>query len=156
MNRYGGISGFDEDAYSEGVLIVLESLKEFDKDKGVHYLGFIKVKLKHYFLNRSRKNKNIYSLDAPVDKDEELTYLDTIVDKFVDIPGDCINKEEVIHIKEAINALTKTQREIIEDYYFNDMTLNDIAIKRDIHLVSVAKIKASALKNLRKKLKYIC
>jgi len=155
IKRYGRIVGYDEDAYSDGVVVVLESLREFDRGKGVYFLGFVKVRLMHYYQNRKRKEKVIYSLDEPVDNEAEISKLDTIVDKHVDIPGDFIEKEEVIHIKDAISSLTKIQREIVIDYYYNHMSLVDIAIKRGVHRITIAKIKGTALKKLRKKLENI-
>lgn len=155
IKKYGGLKNYDEDAYSEGVLIIIESLTEFSPHRGIPFLGFVKVKMKHYYQNRRRKKGLLLSLDQPVDKDGDISHKDLLVDKTVDIPVDLAHKEEVIHMKEAINHLSPRQKAVIVYYYFEGKTLKEIARLLGVHHITVAKTKANALKKLCNKLKIL-
>ncbi|MDR5659940.1 sigma-70 family RNA polymerase sigma factor [Serpentinicella sp. ANB-PHB4] len=156
MRRYGGVQGVDEDAYHDGVLEILKSFEDFDLNRGIPYLGYIKRRLMHFYQNRRRKEKICFSLDQNIGDEEGLSRVDILVDKTVDIEGQFLKERDVIHIRSALQTLTEHQRNIIIEHYFNNISLKDIALYKGVHPVTVSKVKASALKNLRKKLESIC
>lgn len=154
--RYGGRQRMDEDAYQEGILEILEALKDFDASRNVPFLGYITVRLRYHYQNKRRKQKLIYSLNEVVGDSEDTCFLDLIEDENSYVEEICIKTEENQELMKAIESLTQCQRNIITQYYFHKKPLKRIAMERGIHPVSVSKTKASALKNLKKILETPC
>ncbi|MCC5909575.1 MAG: sigma-70 family RNA polymerase sigma factor [Clostridiaceae bacterium] len=152
--RYGGTRGVDEDAYQEGILEILKALQDFDPSRKIPFLGYITTKLRHYYQNRRRKEKYHYSLNQRINgEDNTATLEDLLEDEKVNIEEESIRKEEKQQLMAAIKNLSPRQQETINAYYFKRQTLKEIGGDRSIHPISVAKTKATALKNLEKSLK---
>ncbi len=147
--KYGRQIGWDEELYQEGAWQILEALNVFDTSKGVPFLGFVTIRLKHHYQNRRRKEKITISLDQFVGEDDGASLLDLLVDEKVSIESDYFKKEEYKALIGAINKLDAKERGIIEDYYLKGNTLKDIAETRKVHYVTVAKGKAKALEKLK-------
>lgn len=148
--KYGGQTGWDEELYQEGALQILECLNIFDITKEVPFLGFVTVRLKHYYQNRRRKEKMTISLDQPVGEEENTTLLDLLVDERVTIESTYLKEEERKALVLGIKQLNEKDRQIIEEYYLKGTMLKDIAQKRKVHYVTVAKDKAKALEKIKK------
>lgn len=148
--RYGGQNGWDEDLYQEGALQILEALEQFDKDRGIPFLGYITIRIKHYYQNKRRKEKELYSLDQPVGEGDESTLLDLLEDSQVAIEGDYLKKEEQEALCRSLSMLSKKEREMIEDYYLRGEQLKNIAKKRGVHYITASKQKNKALKKLER------
>lgn len=147
--RYGGQIGWNEELYQEGALQVLEALNAFDMSKGVPFLGFITIRLKHYYQNKRRKEKTTISLDQPVGEEENMTLLDLLVDESIAIEEDYIKTEEESRLLLALYDLDENDRYIIREYYIKGRSLKEIAKEKNLHYVTVAKHKAKALQKLK-------
>ena len=53
-------------------------------------------------------------------------------------------------LSHALSKLSKKELEIVRDIYFNEMTLSEIAKRRNCHASSVMKMRNKVLKKLRK------
>ncbi|ABW20061.1 sigma-70 family RNA polymerase sigma factor [Alkaliphilus oremlandii] len=148
--KYGGQVGWDEELYQEGAWQVLEALQDFDRSKGVPFLGFVTVRLKHHYQNKRRKEKSLISLDEPVGEEQDTTLLDFIVDESVDIEGDYLKAESWIALREAMGRLKEQEHQLIEAYYFNGRKLKEIAEEAGVHYITAVKLKAHSLEKLKK------
>jgi len=153
--KYGGQTGWDDELYQEGAWQVLEALNVFDISKGVPFLGFVTIRLKHHYQNRRRKEKTTISLDQSFGEDTEICLLDLLVDEKISIEATYLKEEEYKNLIQAINMLDKQEQEIIEEYYLKGNKLKDIAKERNVHYVTVAKRKAKALDKLKNFIKTV-
>lgn len=148
--KYGGRQGMDEDMYQEGILEILEGLKDYDRSKNVPFLGYISLRLRYYYENRRRREKTIYSLDKNIGGGQDTSFLDFIEDENVKIEDNYLELERNREIFNALNSLTKNQKYIIVQYYFYKKPLKEIAMEKGVHHVTISKTKAAALKKLKK------
>lgn len=154
--RYGGRQGVDEDIYQDGLLEILEALRDYDSSKNVPFLGYITVRLRYYYQNQRRKQKTTYSLNQVIGDNEDTTFLDLIEDEDSHVEDIYIQLESNQELMKAIDGLTPLQKKVIQEYYFHKKPLKKIALERSVHHVTVSKTKATALKNLKKVLKISC
>ncbi len=154
--KYGGQTGWDEELYQEGFWQILEALNVYDPTKGVPFLGFVTIRLKHHYQNKRRKEKTTISLDQTVGNDSSTSILDLLVDEGMPIEQNYIKKEEHKELRLAIHMLDRRDREIIEKYYLKGIQLKEIANERNVHYVTVAKGRAKAIENLRKNFNKLC
>lgn len=117
--------------------------------KGVPFLGFVTIRLKHHYQNKRRKEKTTISLDQFVGEDRGTSLVDLLVDEKVSIESDYLKEEEYKDLIGAISKLNAKERELIEEYYLKGNMLKDIAETRKVHYVTVAKSKAKALEKLK-------
>lgn len=148
--KYGGRQGMDEDMYQEGILEILEGLKDYDSSKKVPFLGYISLRLRYYYQNRRCREKTVYSLDKNIGDGQNTSFLDFIEDENVKIEDNYLELERNREIFNALNSLTKNQKYIIVQYYFYKKPLKEIAMEKGVHHVTISKTKAAALKKLKK------
>lgn len=147
---YNNVKEFEE-LIQEGNLMILESLKDYDFDKGVHFLGYIKSNLKYLYLNKHKRKIHL-SLNEPLG-DGELEMIDFLVSDAQPVLDILLEDEINLRLKEALEKLTERQREIIILYYVKNMSMDDIGNKLGISYRTVVNIKTKALENLRKLMK---
>ncbi|WP_440250802.1 sigma-70 family RNA polymerase sigma factor [Clostridium sp.] len=95
---------------------------------------------------KSCKNR-IYSL-IKFNKEIAIDHYDFIEDtkEFEDF---CIHKLDVFKLKEALKTLSIEDKLIIEDYFFNNMSLIDMSIKYDLKYITLVKRKDRILRKLK-------
>ncbi len=155
MGKYAAICKDKENLFQEGCLKVLEFVRDFDEGKGVPFLGYVKVNLKFFYMNYSKKyNVFVDSLDRTIEcEGNNISLLDSLEDS-KPLPLDIyIIKEGNKELLSAIRKLTLKQQKVIFLYYFKRMTLKDIALVLGVHYMSVVKLKQRAIANLRELLK---
>lgn len=141
------------DLVQDGYIKILESLDLYDKDKGVHFLGFVKSKLKYYYLSKNRKDKEIISLNQIInDNSERNELLNLLEDTNVNIENSFINNELNKLLHEALSTLSVREREVIVMCYFKKMNMYSIADKLGIAYRTVVNTKVNAINKLRKNL----
>ncbi|QQY79155.1 RNA polymerase sporulation-specific sigma factor [Keratinibaculum paraultunense] len=136
-----------EDLLQEGYEIVLNAIEEYNPNKGCHFLGFVKLKLKYHYLNK-HKEKQTSSLNQPV-KDGDMELIDLIEDEGFSPLDNIIQKEKINKLKEGIKSLTPRQREVIIAYYIEGMSIKDIGKKLGIAYRTVVNIKTNAIDVLK-------
>ncbi|KPU26399.1 hypothetical protein TR13x_10295 [Caloranaerobacter sp. TR13] len=151
IKRYFNKADLYDDLIQEGYEIILRALKDYDKDKGVHFLGYVKAMLKFHYLNNSRKNKEYISLNQMISsKDDSLELIDLIADENLLQDEVIIKNEETLNLLKALDKLTKRQKEVITMYYIQDVSLKEISKRLNISYRTAVNIKTSAIKKLRK------
>ena len=133
-----------EDLVQDGRLEVLECFDSFDKGKRVHFLGYVKTRLRYLYLNKNRIVE-----EESVENSDGTSMLDFLSSE-VDVEGDLIEKEELKFLKEALDSLSPKEKETIIDFYLKEMSLGEIADEKCLSYSTVNNNKVRALKKLRK------
>lgn len=147
IRRYYNKSSEYEDLIQEGYETVLRCIKDYDFQKDVPFLGFVKARLKYYYLNKHRQIQPL-SLNGPIKYGEKGEIGHFIPDSRPYIE-EIFEKEERLKLYESLNSLTEKQRSIIIDFYIHNLSLSQIAEKMGVAYRTVVNIKTAALKKLR-------
>ncbi|WP_427338017.1 RNA polymerase sigma factor [Caloranaerobacter sp. DY30410] len=149
IKRYFNKTDLYKDLIQEGYEIILRALRDYDKDKGVHFLGYVKAMLKFHYLNNSRKNREHISLNQTINlKDDRLELMDCIADENLLQDEIVIKNEEVLDLVRALDELTERQKEIVFMYYIQNISLKEISKRLNISYRTAVNIKTSAIKRL--------
>lgn len=139
------------DLVQDGYLKIIECLEEYDSSKGIHFLGFVKSKLKFLYLEKNRQYKDSVSLNVNVFGDNDNTeLLELVEDVGINIEKDFEYKESVDLLKKAFNSLSYRERQVVFMNYFKKMNMYSIADKLGIAYRTVVNIKVKALNKLGK------
>ncbi len=91
-------------------------------------------------------DQNIRSIDATIDNDSDLTLSDIIKE------DERIDKIDIISLNDALKDLTKEDRQIIEERYYNGKTQTELASEMNISQVKVYRMERRILDDLNDKL----
>ncbi len=140
-----------DDLLQEGRLMILESLANFNRDKGVHFLGYIKSKLKYMYMNLNKEKNYEVSLNTRVELGEgSVELMDILEDESVDIEVDFLNKVDVENLRNSLGFLTSREYQVVNMYYLENMSMKDISRKLDLAYRTVVNTKVNAVEKLRK------
>lgn len=140
-----------DDLIQEGRVLVLECIENYDETKGVYFLGYVKTMLRYYYLNK-HKQKTSLSLNEKVGEDQEEELIDLLESDSEDAIDQMIESYEREALTKAIDSLTQRQRDIIIDFYFENLPIPQIAKKYGIAYRTVVNTKTAALKKMKEKL----
>lgn len=143
-----------EDYYDVGMIGLCKAAKTFDNSKGSKFSTYACICIRNTILMdiRDQKRQCDYysiSLQTPVggEKDEILLE-DTISDYELEI--DILNKEEKMALIESIRKLDNDDRQMIDLYFWKEMTQKEIARYLKMSQANVSRRIQRALNNLRK------
>lgn len=142
---YNRIDQYD-DLIQEGYETILQAIENYDPNRGVKFLGYIKTMLKYRYLEKHRE-KQFLSLNEPLDEGEFIDFLEGDEEDPIDI---VIKKEETNILLESLNCLTERQRQVMVDYYINRLSIGEIADKLGISYRTVVNTKTQGLNKLKK------
>lgn len=108
----------------------------------------------HKVMAAFRMNAKEVSMDAPLNDDEDMLLIDTIIPEGADATDDSVvRKLDGIELRRVMSVLTDKEREIINLYFGIDVshnyTLEEIAYRLDLTRERVRQIKDKALKKLK-------
>ncbi|NLW01403.1 MAG: sigma-70 family RNA polymerase sigma factor [Clostridiales bacterium] len=153
VRRY--VSGWDkDDLYQEACLTVIQCIKEFDPQKGVPFLAFVKKKVYYRLFNVSRRQRSGLSLEQTFEgQDGESRMLEELLASTEPgIEEQILLSMEKKQLYEAIDKLSPKQKQVIMMHFFQGLKYKDIARLRETHYKSVLRLKDRALSSLRKNL----
>jgi RNA polymerase sporulation-specific sigma factor len=146
IRKYNYTNELFEDLYEDGKVEILKSIKEFREYENRPFLGYVKIRLKYMYLNKSNKRR----LDTvPIEKKGEKESLLEILESGENIEENFIKKERIDEIIKAIEKLDETSRKIICCYYVKKMKLKDICITLNLTYHRGAKMKVRAIKEIK-------
>ena len=125
---------------------MVEALLDYNPSTNIPFLAYIKKRLYYFYLGKNH-NKEEISLDK---ENEEGDSLIELLQSETDIEGEYLEKEAYRELQIAVSCLPERQRNIIVDFYFRRMKLQDISERYGISYRSCVNSKAQGLKNLRK------
>ena len=135
-----------EDLVQEGYEVILKCIEDYDSERGVHLLGYIKTMLKYHYLNKHREKATL-SLNEPLEDGE---MLDLLIGEEKDPLDTLIEREEHISLLKSLNTLTPRQKRVIVEFYVNNIPIGEIAKKMGVSYRTVVNIKVNALRKLNK------
>ena len=152
IRRYYNKLNEYEDLIQGGREVILYCINNFDETKGVHFLGYIKTRLRYFYLNKHNE-KLTASLNVKVGKDKEEEIVDLLKSDIENPLEFLVRLEETMILQDALSTLTARQREIIIDFYYENLTLGEISKKLGISYRTVVNTKTVALNKLRKQVR---
>lgn len=141
---YNRITQYD-DLIQEGYETILIAIEQYDQSKGVYFLGYIKMMLKYCYLNK-HKEKQFLSLNEPLEEGEFIDLLEGDEKEPIDV---MLEKEEINILYNNLDCLTERQKQVIVDFYINNLSIDKIANKMQISYRTVVNTKTVAIKKLR-------
>lgn len=135
-----------DDLVQDGRVQILHCFDTFDSTKGVHFLGYVKTMLRYYYLNRNRDMEH-YSLDQT--NEEGLSQME-LLESEEDIEADFLESERNKKLNDALEQLTEIERSIVIDFYYKELSLNEIAELRSISYRTAVNNKTRAINKLRR------
>lgn len=134
-----------DDLMQDGKLEILKCFENFNPSQGVYFLGYVKTMLRYYYLNRNR-DKECFSLDET--NEEGLCQLE-LLESDENIEEDYIESETNDELKAAMAVLTEIEKSVIVDFYYNNLSLYEIADKRGIKYRTAVNNKTRAINKLK-------
>ena len=139
-----------DDLIQDGNLMVVESVNDFDPSKGVHFLGYIKSKLRFMYLNK-HKIRVHSSLNKTIGEGS-VEIVDLLVSEGKDIVQMLADDEDLNILKRAMDKLTKRQRQVIELYYIEGISMVDIARLLGLSYRTIINTKVVSLDKLKREI----
>lgn len=142
-----------EDMYQEACLNIVQCIRDFDPERGIPFLAYVKKKVYFGTYNMHRRKKEHISLNSSLGDDDGCTFLELLESPEAgpeEKAEDECSKELLVR---GLNQLSPRQREVIELHFYKGHSLKDISLMRKVHYKTVLKLKARALDNLKKYLK---
>ncbi|WP_313345057.1 sigma-70 family RNA polymerase sigma factor [Sedimentibacter sp.] len=134
-----------EDLLQEGYIVVLQSLKDFDMNKGVHFLAFIHSKIKYFYINCYKKSlKDAKNLNCYPDIDDL-----GIVDFKENTEKKILENEKISLLKTCIDMLSAEEQQLIYCFYFDEIPIGEIAKDLNISYSAACSKKSRIIKKLR-------
>lgn len=144
---YNRIDQYD-DLIQEGYEIILKAIENYNPNRGVKFLGYVKAMLRYGYLEKHRE-KQILSLNEPLEEGEFIDLLEGNEEDPVDA---VIKKEEKYLLLESLNCLTERQKQVVVDYYINRLSIDEIANKLGISYRTVVNTKTQGIKKLKNRM----
>lgn len=146
---YNPSNPLTEDMVQEGYIIVLQSLKDYDKKRNVHFLHYVKTRLYYFYKNfyKSNTKYNPLSIEYLNKMGKELNSKDI---SQIDV---IILKEETEKLYKCINELSKKEQRILRLFYFEQYSIQEISKELNIKYRAVINIKSNTIKKLRRMMK---
>lgn len=132
-----------DDLVQDGRLEILECFETFDPGKNVHFLGYVKTRLRYLYLNKNRIVE-----EESVENSDGTSLLD-FLGSDEDVEADLMEKESLRELKEGLQSLAPKERETVLDFYIKNMSLKEIARAKGLSYSTVSNNKVRALKKLR-------
>ncbi len=141
-----------EDLLQEGYIVILQSLKSFDESRNVHFLHYVKMQVVYYYKSYYRQIKKQASIAILSKKNAEDNNLDyeTNIDSKYNLLESIVNKQEKIELLSKIKMLSDNEQNIINLYYYNQLSMHEISRCLNINYHTALGIKYNAVKKLRK------
>src|SRR5699024_2848665 len=144
---YNNVHEYD-DLIQEGNMVILESIASYDKRKGVYFLGYIKTMLRYSYLNNHKKRQHL-SLNVEAKDGEGDELLNLLESEEASPLDEYLDLEEQSGLNHILGRLTDRQRQVIIYFYYENMSIGDIAKRLGITYRTVVNTKTRAIERIR-------
>ena len=101
---------------------------------------------------RDATSTHILSLSKPLSRESETSIGDMIPSSCETPIEEMMQNESVLHLQDGIEQLEDRERMVIKLYYYKGLKLREIGEKMGVTESRVCQMRASAIRNLRKKI----
>jgi RNA polymerase sigma factor (sigma-70 family) len=136
-----------EDAMQQGYLTILSCIKSYDVSSKYPFEAYLKRAVIYAIRDFSKRIKNNLSLDEEINEDGGC--LLDIIPSEINIEEENLKSNDIVMLKKALDSLSLSQRQVIEDVYFKGKSMKEVSKHRRCHYMSVVKLKERALNKLR-------
>ena len=145
VRAYGWEGASKEDLFQECVLELCRCVRDFDPERGVAFPAYVQRALKYRVYGAQRKwfKGQVESLDAGEDFQEAL------LDPF-DLEEAVCREDGQRRLDFYLGSLPPRQGEVLRLYYYENLSLSEIAGFLGLAYKSVENTKAAGLRNLRR------
>jgi len=147
IRRYYNNYSQYEDLMQEGYEEILKCIVDYDENRGVNFLGYVKVQLKFLYLNK-HKEKKTFSLNEKLGEDG-VELIDLLEGEENPLEEYLTNESKETLI-DALSKLTERQREVLILFYIDELSIGEISKKLGISYRTVVNTKARALQLCQK------
>lgn len=140
-----------EDLMQEGYLVIAECMDQFDDDRGIPFLGYVKTMLRFHFMDLGRKTikEQCDSLDRPIKSaDDDITLMDVIADEEASADGAMLHDEKMKALMQGIKTLSPRELQVISLNYYVGLNMIEVARELGIAYRTVVNTKVHALSKL--------
>lgn len=145
IKRYCPLWKYYEDLLQDGIVILLQAIKDHNPDKG-RFLNYVKLYLKYYYLDTF---KYLIEKDRETALDHEDLDLLNILEDSSNIEEEFLSKARSQSLLKALSCLSKRQRQVLLLYYYKNMSLEQIANYLGIKRWTVVNTKRRGIEILR-------
>ncbi len=149
IKRYYNKKDEMDDLVQEGRLEIILAMEDYRNDYSVPFLGYIKSRLKYLYLGKNRIRKEL-SLNVTIGEDGE-EHIELLQDEF-NMEGHYLKMEEKEAILLMVRGLPGRERQVVEGYYFLNLSIGEIAKKYGITYRTVINTKKRALSKMKKRM----
>lgn len=143
-----------EDLVQEGYIIILKSLKTYNKTLNIHFLGYVKSNLifyyKNYYRNTKNQRKTISLNQTLCDSQSSLGLENLIADKSIDPVDNITKNEEIKELLTNIQKLSIKEQNVLNMYYIDELSMSEISKQLNIAYRTAIGRKYTALQKLKK------
>jgi len=139
-----------EDLYQEACLVILECINNYEPQRGVPFLAYVKKAIQYRIWNLNRSVRYEISLDAPGTDSVSLSEL--LRNSDLSTEEKTIVRSETEELNKALTTLSPKQRHVICLHYFGEKKLIQIAKERKVHPKGIMRLKKRALIKLKKEI----
>lgn len=150
IKKYNNNLSEYDDLIQEGRVMILTCIRDYNPNLNVPFLGYIKSRLKYLYLNKNKIKSDLSLNESFGEEGEE--FID-LLEGDMDLVGDILKREVYNKLHQEINKLSKREKEVLYDYFFYDLSLNEISKKYHITYRTVLNQKTNALKKLRERMR---
>jgi RNA polymerase sporulation-specific sigma factor len=145
-----------EDLMQEGYLVIAECVDQFDSDRGIPFLGYVKTTLRFHFMDLGRKSvkEQCDSLNRSIQSaDGDITLMDVIADEEASADGAMLHDEKMKTLAKGIKTLSPRELQVISLNYYVGLNMREISHELGIAYRTVVNTKIHALRKLEKHLR---
>jgi RNA polymerase sporulation-specific sigma factor len=142
----------NEDLLQEGYLVIANCLEDYDREKKIPFLGYVKSKLKFYYMDLGRKSnkEECDSLNREIKgREGSVELIELVEDRNSSTDGNILKYEELLFLLKSLKLLTRRESQIIRLFYFQNKNMKEISEGLNLSYRTVVNIKTNAIKKLR-------
>lgn len=133
-----------EDLVQEGYIIILLSLKSFDKNRNVHFLRYVQIKLQFFYKNYYRNTRHQRETNSIHE------YEDFLWDEKISLEDKIADEAEISELMKNIDKLPEKEKDVLNLYYNYEYSMEEIARSLNIAYRTAIGRKYTAVCRLRK------
>lgn len=140
-----------EDLMQEGYMVIAECVDQFDADRGIPFLGYVKTTLRFHFMDLGRKSlkEQCDSLNRTLkSSDGDITLMDVIADDEASADGAMLQDEKMKALARGIKTLSPRELQVISLNYYVGLNMVEVAQELGIAYRTVVNTKVHALRKL--------
>lgn len=152
-NKYGQVNKLHtaEDLMQEAYFPFLYAKQNYDSDKNMSFSSYLHLATNHHFIKvvngKNRSVNDTISFETPLEED---TKLEDLLGEEDDIEGIFQRELRELLERKLYSLLTLKEQEAVFLYYWNELTIRDVALLMNTHKSYARELLVKARRKLRR------